>query len=160
MGRLHAPDGAVLRGLTRSSSAPPPLGLEHSTTLPEEALRFRMAMGHQDEPGQDSESAPVWDLMPRPAGPYGRVIVSAGDVARFAKMHLDGGLAADGTRVLSTDTVAAMQRREVDSPDGWSMSADGWDLGWTLHDWNGIPGSATGDRPCSCAYWPGVAPVR
>ncbi|MEO3796927.1 serine hydrolase domain-containing protein [Nonomuraea sp. B10E15] len=117
-----------------------PLGLEHSLTLPEEALRFRVAMGHQGAPGQDPEPAPHWDVMPRSAGPYGRVIVSAGDVARFAKMHLDGGLAADGTRVLSADTVAAMQRREVDSPDKWSMSADGWGLGWTLHDWNGIPG--------------------
>ena len=28
-----------------------PLGLEHSMTLPEEALRFRVAMGHLGEPG-------------------------------------------------------------------------------------------------------------
>ncbi|TDD18291.1 serine hydrolase domain-containing protein [Nonomuraea diastatica] len=111
-----------------------PLGLEHSMTLPEEALRFRAAMGHLDGP------APVWDLMPRSAGPYGRVIVSAGDVARFAQMHLNGGLARDGSRVLSTEAVAAMQRRHADSPDKWSMSADGWGLGWTLHDWNGVAG--------------------
>ncbi|MFC4118049.1 serine hydrolase domain-containing protein [Nonomuraea zeae] len=112
-----------------------PLGLEHSMTLPEEALRFRAAMGHLG-----GEPAPAWDLMPRSAGPYGRVIVSAGDVARFARMHLDGGLAPDGTRVLSAGAVAAMQRREVDSPDKWSMSADAWGLGWTLHDWNGVFG--------------------
>ncbi|TDD50136.1 serine hydrolase domain-containing protein [Saccharopolyspora elongata] len=114
-----------------------PLGLERSMTLPEEALRFRAAMGHL---GREPEPAAVWDMMPRSAGPYGRVIVSAGDVARFAKMHLDGGIAADGTRVLSADAVSAMQRREVDSPDKWSMSADGWGLGWTLHDWNGVFG--------------------
>ncbi|TDD73824.1 serine hydrolase domain-containing protein [Actinomadura rubrisoli] len=117
-----------------------PLGLEHSMTLPEEALRFRAAMGHLGEPGQDPAPAPAWDLMPRSAGPYGRVIVSAGDVARFAKMHLDGGLAPDGTRILSADAVAAMRRREVDTPERWSMSAAGWGLGWALHDWNGATG--------------------
>ncbi|MGV9298634.1 serine hydrolase domain-containing protein [Amycolatopsis sp. NPDC003676] len=112
-----------------------PLGLEHSMTLPEEALRFRVAMSHLGE-----EPTPAWDLMPRSAGPYGRVIISAGDVARFAKMHLDGGVAADGTRVLSSDAVELMQRRVVDSPDKWTVSADGWGLGWTLYDWNGVAG--------------------
>ncbi|GAA0937234.1 serine hydrolase domain-containing protein [Nonomuraea longicatena] len=117
-----------------------PLGLGHSMTLPEEALRFRAAMGHLGGLGEDPVPAPVWDLMPRSAGPYGRVIVSAGDVARFARMHLSGGLAPDGTRVLSSEAVAAMRRRVVDSPDKWSMSADGWGLGWALYDWDGVTG--------------------
>ncbi|WP_324607427.1 hypothetical protein [Streptomyces sp. NRRL F-5702] len=55
--------------------------------------------------------------MPRSAGPYGRGIATAGDVARLARMHLDGGVAEDGTRVLSEETVASMRRRVVDSPD-------------------------------------------
>ncbi|MGR6923855.1 serine hydrolase domain-containing protein [[Actinomadura] parvosata] len=117
-----------------------PLGLERSMTLPEEALRFRTAMSHLGEPGAEPDPAPAWDLMPRSAGPAGRVIVSAGDLARFAGLHLNGGLAPDGTRVLSAEAVAAMQRRETDVPDKWTVSADGWGLGWTLYDWNGIPG--------------------
>ncbi|MGG2464007.1 serine hydrolase domain-containing protein [Streptomyces sp. RGM 3693] len=117
-----------------------PLGLDHTMTLPEEALRFRAAMSHLGEPGQDPDPAPSWDLMPRSAGPYGRVIASAGDLARLARMHLAGGVAEDGTRVLSEETVALMQRRVVDSPDKWSVSADGWGLGWTLYDWNGVQG--------------------
>ncbi|GAA3649530.1 hypothetical protein GCM10022224_010320 [Nonomuraea antimicrobica] len=117
-----------------------PLGLRHSMTLPEEALRFRTAMGHLGEPGRIPDPAPVWDMMPRSAAPYGRVIVSAGDVVRFARMHLDGGLALDGTRVLPADAVAAMRRRHADSLDKWSVWADGWGLGWTLHDWDGVPG--------------------
>ncbi|MFC5183506.1 serine hydrolase domain-containing protein [Actinomadura harenae] len=117
-----------------------PLGLEHSMTLPEEALRFRAAMGHLGDPGTEPVPAPVWDLMPRSAGPYGRVIVSAGDVARFARMHLAGGVGPDGTRILSAGAAAAMHRREVDSPDRWSMSADGWGLGWALYDWDGVLG--------------------
>lgn len=117
-----------------------PLGLERSMTLPEEALRFRVAMSHLGEPGRYPDPAPFWDLMPRAVGPAGRVIVSAGDMARFARMHLDGGLTPDGTRVLSADVLAAMRRREVDVPDKWTVSADGWGLGWTLYDWDGIAG--------------------
>ncbi|MFK8906879.1 serine hydrolase domain-containing protein [Streptomyces sp. YS-3] len=117
-----------------------PLGLTHTMTLPEEALRFRAAMGHLGEPGQDPEPAPQWDMMPRSAGPYGRVIATAGDLARLARMHLAGGVAEDGTRVLSEKTVALMQHRVVDCPDKWTVSSDGWGLGWTLYDWNGIPG--------------------
>ncbi|TMR97180.1 serine hydrolase domain-containing protein [Nonomuraea basaltis] len=134
----------VLTGLTWDQALKDllftPLGLERSMTLPEEALRFPVAMSHLGEPGQDPDPAPAWDLMPRSSGPYGRVIVSAGDLARFARMHLDGGLAADGTRVLSAESAAAMQRREVDVPDKWTVSADGWGLGWTLYDWDGIAG--------------------
>ncbi|MCX4231191.1 serine hydrolase domain-containing protein [Streptomyces ortus] len=117
-----------------------PLGVTHTMTLPEEALRFRAAMGHLGEAGQDPDPAPSWDLMPRSAGPYGRVIATAGDVARLARMHLNGGVAQDGTRLLSEETVALMQRRVVDSPDKWTVSADGWGLGWTLYDWNGVQG--------------------
>ncbi|MEV0317381.1 serine hydrolase domain-containing protein [Streptomyces sp. NPDC050658] len=117
-----------------------PLGLERSMTLPEEALRYRVAMSHLGEPGQDPDPAPAWDLMPRSAGPYGRVLVSAGDVARLAKLHVDGGTAPDGTRLLTAGAVETMQRRVVDVPDKWTVSADGWGLGWTLYDWDGIAG--------------------
>ncbi|WP_370417738.1 serine hydrolase domain-containing protein [Streptomyces sp. QH1-20] len=117
-----------------------PLGLTHTMTLPEEALRFRAAMGHLGEPGQDPDPAPSWDLMPRSAGPYGRVIATAGDLARLARLHLTGGVAQDGTRVLSEETVALMQRQVVDCPDKWTVSSDGWGLGWTLYDWNGVRG--------------------
>ncbi|MPY63899.1 serine hydrolase domain-containing protein [Streptomyces spongiae] len=117
-----------------------PLGLTGTMTLPEEALAHRTAMGHLGDLGQEPDPAPAWDLMPRSAGPYGRVLATAGDVVRLAQMHLDGGLAADGTRLLNPGSVRAMQRREVDVPDKWTVSADGWGLGWTLYDWFGTPG--------------------
>ncbi|MFD6437482.1 serine hydrolase domain-containing protein [Streptomyces venezuelae] len=117
-----------------------PLGLERSMTLPEEALSYRVAMSHLGEPGRYPDPAPAWDLMPRSAGPYGRVLVSAGDVARLARLHLDGGTAPDGTPLLTAGAVAEMQRRVADVPDKWTVSADGWGLGWTLYDWDGIAG--------------------
>ncbi|WUH99814.1 beta-lactamase family protein [Spirillospora sp. NBC_00431] len=112
-----------------------PLGLERSMTLPEEALRHRVAMSHLD-----GAPAPRWDLMPRSAGPYARVLVSSGDMVRFARMHLDGGVAPDGTPVLSGGAVAAMQGPETDVPDKWTVGSDAWGLGWTLYDWDGVKG--------------------
>ncbi|MFF3227709.1 serine hydrolase domain-containing protein [Nocardia suismassiliense] len=117
-----------------------PLGLDHLMTLPEQALRFRVAMSHLGEPGRYPDPAPQWDIMPRSVAPAARVISSAGDMVRFARMHLEGGRAADGTVVMSPEIVAAMQQREVDVPDKWTVSADGWGLGWTLYDWDGIKG--------------------
>jgi len=111
-----------------------PLGLTATMTLPEEALRFRVAMGHL---GQEPTAA--WDLLPRNAGPYGRVLATAGDVVRFARMLLDGK-AADGARVLSEETVTAMRRREIEVPDKWTLGSDGWGLGVSIHDWNGVAG--------------------
>ncbi|MEW2403433.1 serine hydrolase domain-containing protein [Streptomyces sp. NPDC046862] len=134
----------VLTGLTWDEALKErlltPLGLTGTMTLPEEALAHRTAMGHLGDLGQEPDPAPAWDLMPRSAGPYGRVLATAGDVVRLAQMHLDGGLAADGTRLLTPASVRAMQRREVDVPDKWTVSADGWGLGWTLYDWFGTPG--------------------
>jgi CubicO group peptidase (beta-lactamase class C family) len=117
-----------------------PLGLDHSMTLPEEALRFRVAMGHLGPAGRDPEPAPAWDLMPRSAGPYGRVLVTAADVVRLARMHLGAGTASDGTRLLSAHAVASMQQRAVDTPDHWTFGSVGWGLGWALYDWDGIRG--------------------
>ncbi|MGW0538370.1 serine hydrolase domain-containing protein [Streptomyces sp. NPDC003032] len=117
-----------------------PLGLAGTMTLPEEALAHRAAMGHLGELGEDPAPAPAWDLMPRSAGPYGRVLATAGDVARLTRMHLENGKTPQGVQVLSPRSVAAMQQREVDVPDKWTVSADGWGLGWTLYDWAGTPG--------------------
>ena len=83
-----------------------PLGLTHTTTLPEEAMVFGHAMGHLTG-GDDPQTAPVWGL-PRSVGPAGLITSRPEDVLAFARMHLTSGLAQDGTRVLSEESVAAM----------------------------------------------------
>ncbi|GAB3568951.1 serine hydrolase [Amycolatopsis endophytica] len=110
-----------------------PLGLAHTVTLPEEALMFRAAMGHVGSP--EPAKAPVWTL-PRSAGPAGLITATAADVLAFARMHLTGGLAADGTRVLSETSAAAMADKQVDLPDKHTL-ADSWGLGWFRLDWDG-----------------------
>ncbi|MBH5316793.1 beta-lactamase family protein [Paenibacillus sp. GSMTC-2017] len=117
-----------------------PLGLTSTITLPEEVLRYRAAIGHLVEGGKDPIPVSSWDYMPRSAGPGGRVIATAADLIRVAQMHLDGGKAPDGNRVIAAETVALMQRYEINVPDKWTVSSDGWGLGWTLYNWNGISG--------------------
>ncbi|MCR8842334.1 beta-lactamase family protein [Paenibacillus sp. SC116] len=134
----------VLTGLTWDEALKKllftPLGLTSTMTLPEEVLRFRAAMGHLGRPGEEPEPAPSWDPMPRSQGPGGRVCATAADVVRLAHMHLNGGIAPDGTRIMEAATVAEMQQCVVKVPDKWTVSSDGWGLGWTLYDWDGIKG--------------------
>ncbi|MEU6761863.1 serine hydrolase [Streptomyces sp. NPDC046853] len=112
-----------------------PLGLTHTVTLPEEALRFRTAMGHDAQGDQDPQPAPVWCL-PRSAGPAGLINATAADVLAFARMHLAGGSTADETRILSPQAASAMTEKQVDLPDVHSLG-DSWGLGWIRFDWDG-----------------------
>jgi CubicO group peptidase (beta-lactamase class C family)/poly(3-hydroxybutyrate) depolymerase len=112
-----------------------PLGLTRTVTLPEEALRHRTAAGHVHEGDEEPRLTPVWGLS-RSAGPAGTLCASAGDLLTFARLHLAGGVAADGTRLLSPEAVAAMQRREADLPDPYTL-ADSWGLGWFRPHWDG-----------------------
>jgi CubicO group peptidase (beta-lactamase class C family) len=112
-----------------------PLALTHTVTLPEDALRFRVAMGHIAEPGVQPKPAPQWSL-PRSMGPAGLICASAGDVIEFARMHLRGGRGPQGEEVLRGDLAAEMQRIHADVPNPGSLG-DHWGLGWCLWDWDG-----------------------
>ncbi|GGU14347.1 serine hydrolase domain-containing protein [Nocardioides albus] len=111
-----------------------PLGLTRTGTLPEEAMVHAFAMGHLGT-GDDTAPAPVWGL-PRSCGPAGLITATATDVLAFARMHLTGGVAKDGTRVLSAESVAAMADFQVDCPEK-DLLGDSWGLGWFRCDWHG-----------------------
>lgn len=113
-----------------------PLGLRQTTTLPEEAMRFRVAFGHEVEGNGPPRLAPTWMLPYSAAAAGSTVCATASDLVRFARMHLDGGLSPDGARVMPADSVEAMQRPEVALPDPWTLGSH-WGLGWILFDWDG-----------------------
>lgn len=116
-----------------------PLDLTHTNTLPEEAILFRVAVGHVKRPGQDEEEvAPMW-VLPRSAGPAGLVNATAADLLAFARLHLDDGRAPDGTQLLSVAAVKQMQEPQVEVPDRFTLG-DRWGLGWILFDWDDHPG--------------------
>ena len=93
-----------------------PLGLTATVTLPEEALLHRAAVGHVGEPGEEPTPAPVW-VLPRSAGPAGLITARVHDLLVFAAAHLAGGVAPNGTRILSAESTDAMTQWQVDLPD-------------------------------------------
>src|SRR5215472_15990091 len=112
-----------------------PLGMTHTGTLPEEAILHRAAVGHVNEPGCEPEVAPAWAL-PRSLGPAGLVNSTAADALAFARMHLSGGVAPDGTRILDEDAVSVMTEHQADVPDKYTLG-DSWGLGWIRFGWDG-----------------------
>ncbi len=112
-----------------------PLGLAHTTTLPEDTILGRAAVGHVGEPEEEPRPTTEW-LLPRSLGPAGLISSTAREVTAFARMHLAGGVATDGTRLLSEAAVTQMQQRQTDLPDAHTLG-DAWGLGWILFGWGG-----------------------
>ncbi|GAA4691458.1 serine hydrolase domain-containing protein [Nocardioides conyzicola] len=110
-----------------------PLGLQQSVVFAEDAIPHPLSVGHEPDP-EDPDSHVVsnpWGLY-RSCGPMGASLVaSAGDVLRFALLHLDGGVAADGTQLLSEELVAAAQVPQVSLVDD-TVLGEAWGLGWIL----------------------------
>jgi CubicO group peptidase (beta-lactamase class C family) len=75
----------------------------------------------------------VWGL-PRSVGPAGLITASVHDVLTFARLHVEDGVTANGTRLLSRDSVATMQRPHFEIGDGW---ADTVGLTWRMNRWDG-----------------------
>lgn len=111
-----------------------PLGLAATVTLPEEAILHRAAVGHVGDPGTEPKPTTNW-VLPRNAGPAGLITARVHDVLTFARMHLAGGVAPDGTRILSADSARAMTEQQVELPD--PTFTDSWGLGWMRFDWSG-----------------------
>jgi CubicO group peptidase (beta-lactamase class C family) len=112
-----------------------PLGLTATGTLPEEALLHPAAVGHVEGPEGELRVAPVWSL-PRALGPAGLITQPVSDLLAFARMHLVGGVAADGTRIVSEAAVKEMASRQAELPDPYTLG-DSWGLGWIRFDWSG-----------------------
>ncbi len=103
-------------------------------TQPDHAILYRAAVGHMRHPETGRPFVlPMWRLNPS-NGPAGATpFATARDLLRFARLHLDEGLAQDGHRVLSAASARAMLERQVDVPV--STQADAWGLGFQLFDW-------------------------
>ena len=107
-----------------------PLGLTGTVTLPEDAILHRAATGHDH-----GERVRTWAL-PRSIGPAGTIIASAHDLLVFSRLHLDGGVTADGKRLLGPDSVAAMQHQQAVIPL-FTETGAAIGLGWRMARWDG-----------------------
>ena len=115
-----------------------PLGLAHAATDANSAILFRAAVGHLPNPDADGlpVPAPMWSLV-KSNGPAGAMLaMRPRDLLAFARVHLSGGKAEDGTKVLSEASVTAMREPQVTLPPLGLMGTH-WGLGWELFDWPG-----------------------
>jgi hypothetical protein len=76
----------------------------------------------------------VWTL-PRSVGPAGLICSTPADVLAFARMHLAGGLAPDGTRLLSEAGARQMTEFQAEVPDKYVLG-DSWGIGWIRFGWD------------------------
>ncbi len=113
-----------------------PLGLFAMGTEAEQAILHRAAVGHMAL-GEDGAQVvvPIWRLSRSNAPAGGTPFARARELVGFARMHLQGGKALDGSAILSPESVRQMQERRIDLPP--HADADGWGLGWMLFDWSG-----------------------
>ncbi|GAB0106399.1 serine hydrolase domain-containing protein [Nocardia sp. JMUB6875] len=109
-----------------------PLGLTRVAADADEAILFRAAVGHlESTPGGALRPTPVWALPASNAPAGARLAMSAGDLVRFARLHLNGGV-AEGISVIPEAAVRAMTVPHVELPDiGYGTH---WGLGWQLFD--------------------------
>ena len=112
-----------------------PLGM-HMVTLPEEAMPYRVAMGHTFDAQLQRTLAPRWD-MPRAQAPAGSTpCATAEALLAFARMHIDEGRTPSGAQLLSPSSARVMQEQHATLPGGGEGQA-GWGLGWMRFNWDG-----------------------
>jgi CubicO group peptidase (beta-lactamase class C family) len=104
-----------------------PLGLKRSYFLPTDVMLHRFAVGHTLIGSKNYVLRP-WQLL-RSNWAAGGISASAKEMLRYARFHLGDGTAEDGTRVLSAESLRAMQtpgiKAQLDTKMGISwMTAD------------------------------------
>ncbi|MFI6503253.1 serine hydrolase domain-containing protein [Nonomuraea typhae] len=125
-----------------------PLGATQAAMFGEEAVLFRASAGHI---GPDQVVYPKWQ-MPRSNAPAGSTLCLAPrELVRFGRMVLAGGVAEDGTRVLSAESLAAMREPQIEVPTVPGLLATAWGLGFELLDWGAI--GHDGGTPGQSTFW-------
>ncbi|MGI8608952.1 MAG: serine hydrolase domain-containing protein [Candidatus Dormibacteria bacterium] len=107
-----------------------PLGMKNSYLFPKEVMARRFVAGHGEREGVLKVSTP-WAL-PRSANPPGGIISNTADQVVYARFHLGGGVAPDGTRLLREDTVRRMQEPTSELRGG--ALGDHVGICWLLRD--------------------------
>lgn len=111
-----------------------PLGMQHAIADPKEMIRFRTAMGHV----YDGENSDRWVLPERSYLSLGQAPVgstpamTAENLIRFARAHLEGGLNQQGQVWLSPESVKQMQVPQIEMPKSSQLSAKHSGLGWGI----------------------------
>jgi CubicO group peptidase (beta-lactamase class C family) len=128
-----------------------PLGMESSFYFPDEVMTHRFAVGHRR--GTDGvEVARPWELA-RSAHPAGGVVSSVGDLLRYARLHLAGGVAPGGERLVSPELLAEMHEPRI------QIGRESMALAWFVRSFGGervlLHGGATNGQRALLWLLPG-----
>lgn len=112
-----------------------PLGMDMSFFFAQEAITYRVAIGHNNPPldgGEwGTEIARPWAL-PRTSSPVGGIISTVRDQLRYARFHMGDGTAESGERILSPESMTIMQTPQVEAAEG-----NRFGITWFLRDLGG-----------------------
>lgn len=115
-----------------------PLGTPMFSTLPEQAMRHRTAIGHLGNAETGLFASPIAYLAQSNAPAGSTPMATARDVTTFARMLMDGGIAPNGAQILAAASVNQMHEPQVVCPPNGPMHALG--LGAFLWNWGGAEG--------------------
>jgi CubicO group peptidase (beta-lactamase class C family) len=100
-----------------------PLGLERCFFEAGDVISRRFAVGHNVGDEGPAVARP-WAMV-RSTYPMGGIACDVAELLRYARFHLGGGQAADGSSLVSAEAL-----REMHSPQVVRWGAESWGLGW------------------------------
>ena len=113
-----------------------PVGLGNTLFSPSDVMTRRFAVGHRRAPDGTVRVLRPW-AMARSCAPMGGMSAGVTDQLAWARFHLGGGNAADGTQVLSHELVERMRVPTAEAPG--SALGDAIGISWLLREVGGIP---------------------
>jgi CubicO group peptidase (beta-lactamase class C family) len=118
-----------------------PLNMTGSIASPADAIRFRAAVGHwiTGRAGSRKVSVAPNGYLLLGMAPTGSVLtMTATDLLKFGRAHLNGGITESGYRWLSRASVEAMRRPQIELPAPVLLREENWGLGWGLTNFGGV----------------------
>lgn len=109
------------------------IGTPAFSTLPEQAMRHRTAIGHLGTPGKGLMVSPIAYLAQSNAPAGSTPMAPARDIVTFGRTLLAAGTAPNGHQLISEESAALVTRPHCACPPGGSL--DGMGLGAFLWQW-------------------------
>lgn len=109
-----------------------PLGMDKTFFFERDVMLHKFAAGHHVSPDEVKVASP-WTIA-RCANSQGRINSTINDMLQYAQFHLSGGLAPDGTRLLSEAHIQQMQETQL----AVGGILDSMGISWMLDEYDGV----------------------
>ncbi|RSM80028.1 serine hydrolase [Kibdelosporangium aridum] len=113
-----------------------PMGLTSTSSWHEHVDETRAATGHLIRCMDEGPIVTPIDYLPRAFGPGGGITSTIREVLTMAHVLLNEGMAPNGKRIVSAESIREMTRSRVPVPDPYTFGPQ-WSLGLIVCDWHG-----------------------